>query len=131
MTATSEGVALSHDELMEDLLRDPEFREIWAASTFARMVANQVIRYRIGHGLSQRKLAALLGMHASQVARLELGEHEPRLSTLQLLTRRLGLCFRIDIHPVGQASEARFAGSYDRVEQVTADGVETIVSASC
>lgn len=131
MTATIESVAISHGELMDELLRDPEFRETWEASTFARLVANQVIRYRIDHGLSQRKLAALLGMHSSQVARLEAGEHEPRLSTLQLLTRRLGLCFRIDIHPVGRPPAARIDQRHNQTQRVTADGVETLVSASC
>lgn len=131
MTVTTAGVAISHEDLMNDLLQDPEFRDAWAASTFARVVANQVIRYRIDHDLSQRKLATRLGVHASQVARLELGEHEPRFSTLQLLTRRLGLRFHIDIYPAGQAPPVHVAAGNDRVGRAISDGVETLVYAFC
>lgn len=130
MTVTTEGTAVGHEDLMSDLLQDPEFREDWEASTFARVVANQVIRYRVDHDLSQRKLAIQLGIHASQVARLELGEHEPRVSTLQLLTRRLGLRFHIDIHPAGHAPMTHIAAGNDRVERAISDGVETIVYAA-
>jgi transcriptional regulator with XRE-family HTH domain len=127
MTATIEGTVTTHEELMGDLLRDPEFRERWEATAFARLVANEIIRYRIEHGLSQRKLALMLDVHPSQVARLEIGEHEPRLSTLHRLSRVLGLSFGIDIHPVGHAPVNREAPPTTSVERAIADGVETLI----
>jgi transcriptional regulator with XRE-family HTH domain len=57
----------------------------------ARMVAQQLVAYRQRHGLSQRDLAALLEWSPSVVARLELAQHDPRMSTLDHLAARLGL----------------------------------------
>ncbi len=118
---------LSYDEMMSTLLEDDELRQSWEESTIARAIANQVIRYRVEHGLSQRALAARLGVSPGLVGRLEVGEHEPRLRTLQLLTRRLGLRFNIDIHPVG--TPGRLSPNDQHVEQVTTNGVETLIYA--
>ena len=111
--------------MVDSLLEDADLRREWEDSTVARAIANQVIRYRVEHGLSQRALAARLGVSASLVGRLELGEHEPRLSTLQLLTRRLGIRFNIDIHPLGAGG--RRAADESHVERAVSQGVETLV----
>lgn len=119
-------MSTTHEALMANLLADPELAREWEAGTIARAIANQVIRYRVDHGLSQRTLAARLGVSAALVGRLELGEHEPRLSTLQMLTRKLGIRFSIDIYPAG-ASERPATGEL-RIERAKSDGVETVVS---
>lgn len=122
---TSKRTRLTHAEILEALLDDDELRREWEESSVARAIANQVIRHRVEHGLSQRALAAKLGVSASLVGRLELGEHEPRLSTLQLLSRRLGMQFTIDIHPDGVAS--RRSADEPHVERAVSQGVETLV----
>lgn len=124
------GNAISHEEMMGMLLEDPEIREDWEKSAFARAIAHQVIRYRIEHDLSQRELAKRLGVSQGLVGRLELGEHEPRLSTLQMLSRALGLRFSIDIHPEGTEPAANVSITDSRVQRSTANGVETLVLAT-
>jgi transcriptional regulator with XRE-family HTH domain len=122
---TSNRTRLTYEEILETLLDDDESRQEWQESSVARAIANQVIRYRVEHGLSQRALAQRLGVSASLVGRLELGEHEPRLSTLQLLSRRLGIRFSIDIHPEGTAG--RLSADEPHVERAVSRGVETLV----
>jgi transcriptional regulator with XRE-family HTH domain len=117
----------THQEVLDSLLADDELRAAWEETTVARAVANQVIRYRAEHGLSQREVAAKLGVSHALVGRLELGEHEPRLRTLQLLSRRLGIRFNIDIHPTGATS--RLSADDPNVERATSQGVETLVCA--
>jgi transcriptional regulator with XRE-family HTH domain len=56
-------------------------------------------RADIWDGLTQASLARKLGVSQPAVARLELGEHEPTLTTLSRLSRRLGIDFHIDITP--------------------------------
>jgi hypothetical protein len=41
---------------------DPEFREAWDRSAFAREVAARVVRYRAERGLTQLELARAAGM---------------------------------------------------------------------
>ncbi len=89
----------SEQVLAEDLASDPEFRAEWQRTALARAVAIELVRYRGQHGLSQRALAQLVGMSQPQIARLELGEYNPRMETLVRLSSSLGLEFRIEIRP--------------------------------
>lgn len=89
----------SHNEVLAEQLKDPEFRQEWDRTAFARAVAQRVIAYRVEHNLSQAELGKQLNMAQSAVARLESGDREPSLSTLTRLARRLGIEFHIDITP--------------------------------
>jgi ribosome-binding protein aMBF1 (putative translation factor) len=91
--------APSFETVLEGQLQDPEFRAEWERTALARAVANAVVRYRAERGLSQRTLAGLLGWKQPQVARLELGEHNPTVETLLLLTRKLKLRFAFAVGP--------------------------------
>ncbi|HEX6677801.1 MAG TPA: helix-turn-helix transcriptional regulator [Actinomycetes bacterium] len=88
-----------YDEVLAEQLDDPEFRQEWDRTAFARLVANHVVSYRAEHGLSQAELGNRLGMAQPAVARLESGDREPSLATLARLARRLGIEFHIDITP--------------------------------
>ena len=89
----------THDEVLAEELRDPEFRAEWDRLTLARAVAQCILRYRLQNALSQRKLAQLLGLRQPQVARLEAGTHNPSFQTLRLLSDHLGIEFLVDISP--------------------------------
>ncbi len=88
-----------------EALEDPAFRAEWERTALARAVAVAVGGYRARRGLSQRALAATLGMKPSVVARLELGEHNPTIETLGRLASVLGLRFVVDVAPAGERSE--------------------------
>lgn len=119
---------VTYEDFLEEQLRDPEFRAEWERTAYARAIANQVIRYRNGHGLSQTALAKRLGVSQAVVGRLELGEHEPKISTLQKLSERLGMRFMIDIHPA-DTNRPNPPSTDEGVERIVAGGVETLVRA--
>jgi ribosome-binding protein aMBF1 (putative translation factor) len=108
--------------LRADLERDPEFRRTWDRTALARAVALAVVDYRVRHDLSQRKLAVLLDWKASQVARLELGEHNPTVETLIHLSQRLGLHFVLAIDPAGRRRATMRPSKGDVVHEGEADG---------
>lgn len=85
------------DEALAEDLKDPEFRAEWERTAVARAVANEIVKYRGEQGITQTKLARQLGMQQSAIARLELGEHEPSITTLAKLSRGLGINFHIEI----------------------------------
>ena len=124
---------ISHDALLERQLENPEFREYWERTALARAIANRVIGYRAQHGLSQSALARRIGVSQPVVARLESGEHDPRVATLMKLSGTLGLRFDIDIHPTSMSSIRSTAvdvGSSDAVsERVVRDQVELLILA--
>ena len=90
------------EQILEEELRDPEFRAEWERLAPARAVANRLILYRAEHGLTQTALGRRLGMPQSAIARLEIGEHIPTLSTLLKLTDVLGLEILVTMTPPGQ-----------------------------
>lgn len=102
----------THDEVLAEELRDPEFRADWDRLTLARAVGHCVLRYRVSNSLSQRKLAQVLGIKQPQVARIEAGAHDPSFDTLRLLSDRLGIEFLVDISP--RKIEARWVESKPR-----------------
>jgi len=117
------------DSILEEDMRDPEFRREWERTALARAAAIDVVRYRAKHKLSQRKLAEVLGWKPAQVARLELGEHSPNITTLLHLSRRLGLRFAMSIGPSGSPSGVRTRKS-DVVQEITDDeGTRLLVAA--
>lgn len=113
-------------DVLDESLEDPDFREDWERTAFARAVAQQVIRYRIEHGLTQTGVARLVGVSQAVIGRLELGEHEPKMSTLRRLSEALGLSFSIDIHPVGKPVTTPNAEA--TVARMAIDGVELVVA---
>jgi transcriptional regulator with XRE-family HTH domain len=120
---------MTHEELLADQLRDPDFRAYWERTAFARAVAVEVIKYRVEHGLSQRALASQLGVSQAVVGRLELGEHEPRTATLRKLAQNLGMRFLLEMHPTGQPDQSMPIDD-GTIERVTVDGVDLLVRAS-
>lgn len=90
---------IPHEEVLAEDLRDPDFREEWERTAVARWLAVEVAHCRAKHGLSQRKLAERLGVHQSDVARMELGEHNPSIDRLIRVARGLDIELMIDIRP--------------------------------
>lgn len=77
--------------LVDDLLPGRQ------AGVAARRLGRQIREWREAHGISQQELATRLGMAQPNVARLEGGGVAPTLTTLALLTERLGV--RVTVEP--------------------------------
>lgn len=92
----------THDEVLAEQLRDPEFRAEWERTAPARAIASKVIAYRAENDLSQSALASRLGMSQPAVARLERGDHNPTIETMMRLASALNVEFVLDITPARQ-----------------------------
>lgn len=87
------------EDVLEEELADPALLARWQELALARAVAIWLVRFRAKHGLSQERLAARLGVSQPVVARLESGEHVPRMETLLRLSETLGMSLRLDVTP--------------------------------
>jgi ribosome-binding protein aMBF1 (putative translation factor) len=96
---------ISQDEVLAKDLRDPAFRAEWERTAVARWLAVEVAHYRAQHKLSQRQLADRLGVHQSDVARMEIGEHNPSVERLIRVASGLGIELMIDIRPKGSQAK--------------------------
>lgn len=79
-------------ELGQDTLYEAALQELSPYDKIAR----QVIAFRIERRLSQAELARSCGVSQSAIARLERGEHDPRLATLRRVAHALGADLVID-----------------------------------
>ena len=55
------------------------------------VMAKRIKEWRAKRGLSQRDLADVSGVSREYIARIELGQHDPTLSTLEKLAKALGV----------------------------------------
>lgn len=117
------------DLLAEELRKDPEFRAEWQRLAPARAFAVMLIRYRSDHELTQRELAARLGISQPRVAKLESGEHNPAIDTIVNAVRTLGVEFCLDVAPAGSKSTFVTARARKR-GTVAHDDVEMVVAAA-
>ena len=84
-------------ELDRKLREDPEYVAALEDRGPYEEIARQLIAFRIEHGLSQTELGKRCGLSQPAIARLERGEHEPRLGTLRRVTHALGANLVLDI----------------------------------
>ena len=111
---------VAHEDLLgAQVGADLDLAEEWERLTFARHVAVELIRYRAENGLSQRDLAAQLGVSQPRVVELESGEKNPQFETLARLVAATGIQFALsfarsgeDHKLVGKAVKAGGAHSY-------------------
>ncbi|WP_322780814.1 helix-turn-helix transcriptional regulator [Frankia sp. Cas4] len=85
------------DQVIDEQRSDEEFRRVWDGAAFAREIANRVVNFRTRKGLSQRELAALVGIAQPAISRLEQAEHQPSFETLAKLSRATGLTFHFEV----------------------------------
>jgi DNA-binding XRE family transcriptional regulator len=113
----------------EEQIRDPEFRAEWQRLTLAREVAVQLIRYRAENRLSQRALAAKLGVSQPRVVTLESGEQNPSIDTLIELSRATGLEFAFDVVPANRKAKLVTKGVRERQSAVVHNDVSVVAAA--
>jgi ribosome-binding protein aMBF1 (putative translation factor) len=77
-------------EIRAGFLADPEVQQAYLDLEPRYAVVRQLIELREQHGWSQRELAERAGMKQPQLARLETGQVEPKLDTLQRLAKAMG-----------------------------------------
>lgn len=122
---------IKSEDVLNEQLNDPEFRREWERTAVARAVSIRLLRYRQEHGLSQTAMAKKLRMKQPAVARLEAGDHTPRLETLLLISRSLGIEFLVDITPTRGRSSwlTKNVETADVVQNVSSEDGEILVAA--
>ena len=75
---------------LERSLQDEEFAREWEEQSAERDVMRQIVEARMEEGLTQQELAERCGMKASNLCRLENGNGNPSVATLEKIARGLG-----------------------------------------
>lgn len=75
---------------LERSLEGDEFRKEWESQAAEREVMRKIVEARIAEGMTQAELAKACGMKQANLSRLENGNGNPSVATLQKIAHGLG-----------------------------------------
>ncbi len=81
--------ARSLTDVDRELRKDPGYEAALEEFEPYEQIARQLVAFRTESGLSQAALGGRCGVSQPAIARLERGEHEPRLATLRRVAHAL------------------------------------------
>ena len=85
--------------IKQEALAEPAVQAGYEAARRAFELGEQVRRLREARGISQAELARRLATSQSAIARLEAGGVDPKLATLDRLSRALGADLVVELRP--------------------------------
>ena len=87
---------------LDKQLQDKEFKEEWETLEPEFSVLQAMIEARKSAGLTQKQLAEKTGITQADISKLESGNANPSLRTLQRLASGMGMKVKIEFRPIGQ-----------------------------
>ncbi|MCD7887478.1 MAG: helix-turn-helix domain-containing protein [Clostridiales bacterium] len=87
------------DDFLKEELKDPEFRAEYEALEPEFSVMQAMIDARRETGLTQKELSERTGISQGDISKLERGNGNPSLRTLQRLAAGLGKTLKIEFVP--------------------------------
>ena len=88
------------DKLLNEELKNPEFREEWENLRPEMDVIQTIIDARIAQGLTQKALANKTGMSQADISKLENGTRNPSIKLLKKLATGLGMELKLSFVPI-------------------------------
>ena len=87
---------------LDKQLQDKEFKEEWETLKPEFSVMQAMIDARKSAGLTQKQLSEKTGITQADISKLESGNANPSLRTLQRLASGMGMKVKIEFRPIGQ-----------------------------
>ena len=87
-------------DYLNEQLKDPEFRAEWDALEPEFQIVRALIDAREKKHLSQKELSNLTGISQADISRLENGNANPSIRTLQRLAAGMGMRVKIEFQPI-------------------------------
>ena len=87
---------------LDKQLQDKEFKEEWETLEPEFSVMQAMIDARNSAGLTQKQLSEKTGITQADISKLESGNANPSLRTLQRLASGMGMKVKIEFRPIGQ-----------------------------
>lgn len=92
------------DDFLADQLKDPEFKKEWDALDPEFSVIEAILSARKSCGLTQKQLSERTGIAQTDISKLERGNANPSLRTLQRLADGMGMKLKIEFVPASSNS---------------------------
>lgn len=96
----------SFRESLARQMQDPAFKEEWDVLEPEFQVINAIIDARKSRNLTQKQLAEITGINQADISKLENGNANPSLRTLQRLAAGMGLTVKVEFVPMTKTASA-------------------------
>ncbi len=93
-------MSVKFDDFLKKQLQDEEFRKEYEALQPERAVIQAIIDARQNSGLTQKELSERTGIAQGDISKLENGNANPSIRTLQRLAEGMGMMLKIEFLPV-------------------------------
>jgi transcriptional regulator with XRE-family HTH domain len=100
-------MAIPVSKLKKRWMKEPGFKEGYAALEAEFALASMLIDARMKAKLSQAEVAQRMGTSQSTIARLESGSAKPSLSTLERFAKATGTRVRVLLEPAARARKRK------------------------
>ena len=87
-------------DLLNEQLKDPEFKKEWDDMQPEMDVIRAIIDNRIAQNLTQKELAERTGINQADISKLENGTRNPSLKMLKRLAAGMGMALKIEFVPM-------------------------------
>ncbi len=87
------------NDFLEEQLKDPEFRKEYEALQPEHAIVQAFIDARKASGLTQRDLSERTGIAQGDISKLERGNANPSIRTLQRLASGMGMVMKVEFLP--------------------------------
>ena len=84
---------------LKEQLKDPEIKAEWNRLEPEFQIVRALIKIRAEKNISQKQLSELTGINQADISRLENGNANPSLRTLQRLAEGLGMKLKLEFVP--------------------------------
>ena len=88
------------DDFLQEQLQDPEFCREYEALQPERAVIQAIIYARQSTGLTQKELSERTGIAQGDISKLEKGNANPSIRTLQRLAAGMGMRLKLEFVPI-------------------------------
>lgn len=87
------------DAYLAEQMKDPEFKAEWDRLEPEFAIVRAIYEARIEKKLSQKQLSELTGIAQADISRMENGNANPSIKTLQRLAEGLGMKLKLEFVP--------------------------------
>ena len=94
------------NDFLQEQLQDPEFRKEYEALQPEHAIIQAIIDARKTAGLTQKELSERAGIAQGDISKLENGNANPSVKTLQRLANAMGMTLKIEFHPAAASASA-------------------------
>lgn len=94
------------DDFLQEQLKDDEFRKEYEALQPEWAIIQAIIDARRQSGLTQKELSERTGIAQGDISKLERGNANPSIRTLQRLARGMGMILKLEFLPEASVANA-------------------------